>query len=151
MSIQARDALVNGPSTKFQRSTQRIDLLNADLTQTDLIALLTELTMKGHIILFTAVRTDHHDDSGLGRPPGYIGTHAHGWAADVWPLDSPDPTDFIDAADPRFAQFLKDAAASSWLHQIGLAGSADTPANRAAASATVFPDDGADHVHLGAQ
>lgn len=151
MSMQARDALVNGPNTKFQRNTQRTDLLNPNLTQTDLIALLLALVAKGHIILFTAVRTDHHDDSGLGRPPEYVGTHAHGWAADVWPLNSPDPTDYIDAGDPRFAQFLEDAAASPWLHQIGLAGTADTPANRAAAGATVFSDDGADHVHLGSQ
>ncbi len=151
MSMQARDGLVNSPNTKFQRNSQRIDLLNSDLTQTDLVALLIELTAKGHIILFTAVRTDHHDDSGFGRPPGYLGTHAHGWAADVWPLNSPDPTDYIDAADPRFAQFLEDAAASTWLHQIGLASSADTAANRAAAGSTAFSDDGADHVHLGAQ
>ncbi len=151
MSIQARDALVNGPNTKFQHNSQRIDLLNPNLTQTDLIALLTELAGKGHIILFTAVRSDHHDDSGLGRPPGFIGTHAHGWAADVWPLNSPDPTDFIDAGDARFQQFLQDAAASSWLHQIGLAGTAFTTANQTAAGPTAFHDDGADHVHLGAQ
>ncbi|GEM_PF-3489397 len=151
MSIQARDQLVNGPATVFQRNTQRIDLLNPDLTQTQLIALLTELAAKGHIILFTAVRTDHHDDSGLGRAPAFIGTHAHGWAADVWILNSTNPTDFIDASDKRFQQFLADAAASPWLHQIGLAGSADVPANRSAAGDTVFSDDGGDHVHLGAQ
>jgi hypothetical protein len=151
MSIQARDALVNSPKTVFQRNSQRVDLLNPDLTQTTLIALLTELVAKGHIILFTAVRSDHHDDSGLGRPPNFIGTHAHGWAADCWPMNSSNPTDFIDAGDERFQTFLADAAASTWLHQIGLAGTADTADNRAAAGPTVFPDDGADHVHLGSQ
>ncbi len=151
MSIQARDQLVNGHETVFQRNSQRIDLLNPSLTQTQLIALLLELTAKGHILLFTAVRSDHHDDSGLGRPPAFIGTHAHGWAADCWLLNSTAPTDFVDADDARFQRFLADAAASPWLHQIGLAGSADIAANRAAAGSTVFSDDGADHVHLGAQ
>ena len=151
MSIQARDALVNSPNTKFQRNSQRTDLLDPNETQTDLIALLTELVGKGHIILFTAVRSDHHDDSGLGRPPNFVGTHAHGWAADCWPLNSPNPTDFVDAGDPKMQQFLQDAAASTWLHQIGLAGSADTPENRTAAGMTVFSDDGADHIHLGAK
>ncbi len=151
MSIQARGALVNGPNTKFQDDTQRSDLLDVNLTQTELIALLTELVQKGHIILFTAVRSDHHDDSGLGTPPQYIGTHAHGWAADLWPLNSDDPTDYIDADDPRFQRFLADAAASSWLHQIGLAGSADTSTNQSAAGPTVFSDDGGDHVHLGSR
>jgi hypothetical protein len=151
MSTQARGALANGPHVQYQDATQRTDLLSPNITQTELIALLAELVQKGHIILFTAVRSDHHDDSSLGTPPQYIGTHAHGWAADVWPLNSANPTDYIDASDPRFQRFLADAAASSWLHQIGLAGSADTQANRAAAGKTVFPDDGGDHVHLGAQ
>ena len=70
MSIQARDMLVNGPNTRFQRQSQRNDLLDPGRTKTQLIALLIELTTKGHIILFTAVRSDHHDDSGLGRYRG---------------------------------------------------------------------------------
>ena len=145
MSIQARQALVDSPQTVFQHDSQRSDLLDPSLTQTTLIALLSDLVAKGHVLLFTAVRSDHHDDSALGQH-----CHANGFCADLWPNHSANPTDYIDPSDPAFAVFLADCAKSVWLYQIGLAGSAWTSSNAVAAGGTVFHDDGADHVHLGA-
>ena len=145
MSLEARQGLVDHPHTFFQAQSQRDDLLDPNKTQTGLIALLLDLVGKGHIIEFTAVRSDHHDDSGLG-----LHCHAYGYAADCWPLASATAGDYLDAGDARFQAFLKDAAASSWLYQIGLAGSAAIQVNFAAAGRSAFDDDGADHVHLGA-
>ena len=144
MSQQARQELVN--LLVFQSSTEKGDLLDPNRTQTQLIALLLDLAKNhGWHIEVTAVRTDHHDDSSLG-----LHCHANGYAADCWPLASATPGNYLDAGDSRFQQFLKDAAASSWIFQIGLAGSAYTSANMGAAGQTAFKDDGADHVHLGA-
>lgn len=144
MSLQARSALVNHPHTLFQRESQRDDLMDPHLTQTDLIALLLELVGKGHIILFTAVRSDHHDDSALG-----VHSHANGYAADTWPMNSTAPTDYATADSERMTAFLVDAAKSPFLFQIGLAGSADTAKDEIAAGRTVFGDGGEDHCHLG--
>jgi hypothetical protein len=144
MSQEARNDLVS--LLVFQSPTERGDLLDPNRTQTQLIALLLDLAQnRGWHIEITAVRTDHHDDSALG-----LHCHANGYAADCWPLASSTPGSYLDAGDDRFAQFLRDAAASSWLFQIGLAGTAYTTANMQAAGSTAFQDDGADHVHLGA-
>jgi hypothetical protein len=146
MSIKERKALVEHPHTIFRRQSQRDDLLDPDKTQTDLIALLADLVNKGHIILFTAVRSDHGDDSYLG-----FHCHAHGFCADVWPLASPQDGDYLDAGDSRFVKFCHDAGFDPYEHQVGLAGSAWTHADVIAAGSGVFHDDGADHVHLGAR
>lgn len=143
MSLEARHSLVN--RLVFQRESQRDDLLNMNLTQTQLIALLLDLVNEGHHIEITAVRSDHSDDAYLG-----FHCHAHGFCADLWPLASSTPGDYLDASDSRFAKFLHDAAQSEWLHQVGLAGSSWSQANVDAAGPTVFHDDGADHIHLGA-
>lgn len=145
MSLEARRALVNSPRTRFQSALQRADLLDPAKTQTQLVALLLELVQKGHNIAFTAIRSDHGDDSALGRH-----CHANGFAADCWPLASTAPGDYLAAADPRFQLFLFDAAASQWIHQIGLGGSAQTDLNFARCGGCGFADNGADHVHLGA-
>ena len=146
MSIQARRQLIDSPATFFQHEAeQHADLMDPAKTQTELIALLLELVGKGHVLEFTAIRSDHSDDSCLGYH-----SHADGFCADLWPLASRTAGDYLDASDDRFAAFLADAARSHWLYQIGLAGSADTRANQIAAGRTEFPDDGADHVHLGA-
>jgi hypothetical protein len=145
MSQHARDWLVSHPNTIFQQDSQRADLRDSGTTQTELIALLIDVVQKGHIVLFTAVKSDHHDDSALGQH-----CHFKGFCADVWPLKSTSPTDFVDANAPEMAAFLRDAAHSAWLYQIGLAGSADTTGNSVAAGPTKFSDGGADHIHLGA-
>ena len=145
MSLEARQALVASPNTFFQAASQRTDLENPATTQTGLIALLTELVAKGHCIEFTAIKTDHHDDSALGER-----CHFNGYCADLWPLASATAGDYLDAGDPRFQAFLRDVSASTWLYQVGLAGSAWTSGNAVAAGDTVFHDDGADHIHCGA-
>jgi hypothetical protein len=145
MSVQARQQLVTSGHLFFQDGTQSSDLLDPSLTQTELIALLQDLVTKGFHIELTSVRTDHKDDSDLG-----LHCHANGYCADLWPLTGPTPGDYLDASDPVFAQFLASAADSVWLYQIGLGGSAYTPANVAAAGPTVFQDDDEDHIHLGA-
>jgi hypothetical protein len=149
MSAQARNALVSGGRMVFRSEIQKLDLLNETPsgTQTDLIALLTELTAKGHIILVTAVRSDHSDDSCLG-----LHSHADGFCIDCWPLlNASDPLSYADAESSQMTAFLADAARSNWLYQIGLGGSANTHANEVAAGRTVFADNGADHIHLGAR
>ena len=144
MSQQARQNLVKSPNTIFQSDSQRIDLLTIGKTQTQLIALLLELVGKGHILEFTAIKSDHRDDSDLG-----LHCHFFGYCADLWPLASRNPGDYLDAGDQRFKNFLHDVSVSPWLYQIGLAGSADTPTNQAWAGLTVFSDEGADHIHIG--
>ena len=146
MSIEARDRLVASPNTFFQQTSQKVDLASVELTQTDLIALLlTELVGKGHILEFTAIKSDHHDDSALGEH-----CHFNGYCADLWPLASRQAGDYLDAEDPRFQAFLRDVSASTWLYQVGLAGSAWISQNAVAAGDSVFHDDGEDHIHLGA-
>lgn len=146
MSIEARQALVNSPNTFFQAQSQRDDLLDPNKTQTDLIALLTDLVAKGHIIEFTAIKSDHHDDSGLG-----LHCHFNGYCADCWPLASARAGDYLDSSDSRFVQFCHDAGFDPYEYQEGLAGSAWTHDAIVAAGSGVFHDDGGDHVHLGAK
>lgn len=151
MSVQARQALVRSANTIFQHDSQRHDLLDSTATSTELIAALTYVCItKGHAVEFTAIRADHHPDGYLNPAAGHHHTHQAGDAADFWPLASARAGDYLDAEDPRFQTFLRDLAAAPFRYQIGLAGSADTAANRAAAGPSVFPDDGGDHIHFGA-
>lgn len=145
MSIEARNRLVASPNTFFQRVSQKVDLASVELTKTDLIALLLELIGKGHILEFTAIKSDHHDDSALG-----LHCHFNGYCADLWPLASRTAGDYLDADDPRFLVFLRDLALSQYLYQVGLAGTAWTSANAVASGGSVFHDDGEDHIHVGA-
>ena len=152
MSQQARDDLVNSGKLVFQDASQKSDLENTALTQTQLIALLQYLCVtKGHHIEITACRSDHHDDSDLAPTPPHLGTHAGGWAVDCWPLTDGTPGSYIDPSTQAFRDFLSDVKRAPYLLQIGLGGAADTEANRAAAGDTVFSDDGADHIHCGTQ
>jgi hypothetical protein len=143
MSLAARAELC--AKLIFQDESQKSDLMNPEVTQTQLIALLLDIVGKGHTLEITAVKSDHHDDSALG-----LHCHFNGYAADCWPLNTYTPGDYMDAGTHDFRQFLVDASQSQWLFQIGLAGSADTPANHTAAGATCFSDDGGDHIHFGA-
>lgn len=143
MSIQARQTLVK--KLIFQRDSQRADLLDPQKTKTQLIALLTEIT-KFYPLEITAVRSDHHDDSEKGEH-----CHANGYAVDCWPLRSNQAEDYAQAESGTMSSFLRYAAASPWLHQIGLGGSADTETNRGWAGPTCFEDSNEDHVHISAQ
>lgn len=142
MSLLVRDSL--SKQLVFQDESQKSDILNPLLTQTGLIAMLQYLVDKGHHLEITAVKSDHHDDSALG-----LHCHFNGYCVDLWPLGSATPGDYLDATNPYFQTFLKDVAASPVLYQIGLAGSAVTSGNIAAAGPTYFQDDGGDHVHIG--
>lgn len=146
MSVEAREQLVNSGHLFFQDDSQKSDLLDPDLTQTGLIALLSDLVFRfGHHLEITAVRKDHHDDHALG-----VHCHFDGYAVDLWPLNSATAGDYMDAGSDAFKAFLEHGAESDWLYQVGLAGSADTPRNRYFAGRTAFEDDGGDHVHFGA-
>lgn len=150
MSQEARDKLVG--ALVFQKASQKSDLDSTALTHTELIALLTYLVFdRGWPIEITAVRTDHHDDSGLSWPPEYVGSHAHGWAVDCWPLNTLVAGDYVDASNARFQRFLDDCRVAPYLDQIGLAGTAWSTENANCAGPTAFHDDGADHIHLGSQ
>ena len=153
MSQEQRDALVASGALFFQDGTQSTDLQNVDFTQTELIAALCFLVFeRGWPIEITAVRTDHRDDSDLGAPPSYFGTHAHGWAVDCWPLNTRTAGDYIDATVGRFQRFLGDVAEAPFHKQTGLVGDgADSAVNFAAAGPTAFQDDGGPHIHLGVQ
>ena len=154
MSSGPRRALVDSPNTFFQSDTQRSDLLDETLTDSALIALLTYVCIeKNWPVEFTAIYTDHHDDSGLSSGPPYNGVHhapnVPGKAADCWPLNSQKAGDYTDAGATRFADFLRDVAAAPYRMQTGLAGTAVTNSNMVAAAPNSFQDDGADHVHIG--
>jgi hypothetical protein len=148
MSMQARLSLVNSDHTIFTPK-QRADFLDLSKTSTNLVAFLLEMIGKGHIIQFTAVRSDHRDDLHLNPTPPHSGTHEAGFAADCWPLTEFVADKWVSARAPEMQEFLRDAARSPWLKQIGLAGDADNFLDEIAAGGTWFPDDGADHIHLG--
>lgn len=119
--------------------------MDPNVTRTELIALMLDVT-NGTPWEVTAVRSDHSDDSGLGEH-----SHANGYCLDGWPLNSPTPGDYMDETSFMFQAALRKARNSTWLYQIGLAGTAWTGPNAEAAGPTVFQDDGADHVHIGAK
>jgi hypothetical protein len=132
----------------FQRDSQRSDLLDPASTNTALIAALYALTEGGHHLEITAVRTDHHFD---GEGDGY---HASGCAVDLWPLVDGTQGNYVSPETLAFRSFLQAVADVPYRMQVGLGGSAWTQANVEAtgldlASASVFQDDGEDHVHLG--
>ena len=143
----------------FTDSTQQGDILNKE--QDHLIQLLDILTCPsdklahngklglGYIIGVTALESDHHDDSYLSSQPGHAGTHAVGDAIDCWPMNSRTQGDWMDQNSTKFQAFLKDIRLQAHYLQTGLAGSAWTPANVAAAGDAEFHDDGGDHVHVG--
>lgn len=142
MSLEARESLV--AKLFFQDTDSRSDLLNPDLTSTDLISTLIQTLAKGHYLEITAVRTDH-------RPDGYLGVHAHqsGRAVDCWSLNSPKMGDYMDPNSSGFMWFLRDLKRINEVAQIGLGGSAFTVANMAVLGSLGFQDNGADHVHIG--
>lgn len=145
-----REFIANHPNIVYSDPSQKSDLLDDTKTNTYLIEGLRVLCIENNVIWgLTAVHDDHHDDSDLNPTPPHTGTHAGGFAADGWPMNSRTSGDWIDANDPKFQAVLKIAATLPNLHQIGLAGEAVTDANLHASGPTVFVDTGADHVHIG--
>jgi hypothetical protein len=138
MSLEMRESLVS--RLFFQDAESKSDLLNPDLTSTNLIQILIDLVNLGHFIEITAVRTDHH-------PDGYLGIHSHqaGRAVDCWPLNSPTPGDYCD----DLTSFLNDLRKVPGIAQVGLGGSAYSVSNMFKLGSLGFRDDGQDHVHIG--
>lgn len=141
-----RQKLTSSGHLIFQDPTQPQDLLNPSVTQQCLIDLLSEIISAGYHLEITAVKTDHHDDSGLG-----LHSHFNGYCVDCWPLSDATPGNYVDAGTETFREFLAFCAQAKNLYQVGLGGSAYTATNMEAAGRTAFQDDGEDHVHLGAQ
>lgn len=155
MSMQERILLVNHPNLKIdaaQAPDAKSDLLDDSPTGTSsfLIEMLTDIAITNDIpIELTMVKTGHHDDG----PHGHFG----GFAADGWLLAAPQAEDWLDAKDPRFQVRLKICYAARARFQVGVAGSAQTQANRLALdwpasynNGSAFDDQGPDHIHWGA-
>lgn len=155
MSFAARHALVAHRNTLFGSDAQRQDLLDPSKTSTALIAALTYISIeKNHMIRFTAIHSDHHDDSALNPVWPHEGTHrgtpeTGGFGADFWFAGSPLPDDWLEPGDHCFDQGLADLAHAPFLRQIGVSGEADTAACHALAGPTCFSDGGGAHIHLG--
>jgi hypothetical protein len=154
MSQQTRQWIVDHPHTKFRGNEG--DILDEGKTNTAVIGHVVFMLERGHIILFTAIDSDHSDDLELNPTPPHEGTHAGKCAYDCWPLNSPDPTDYAVPGGIVMNTFLADGGECPYTYQVGEAGSAYTAADVKLAlgkhdpnSDFVFQDDGADHVHFG--
>jgi hypothetical protein len=154
MSLQTRQWVVNHPHTKFRGNSS--DILDPNKTNTAVIAHIVFMLERGHIILFTAINSDHHDDLYLNPTPPHEGTHAGKCAYDCWPLNSEDPSDYATPGDAVMNRFLTDGGECPYTYQVGEGGSAYTPGDVRIALGThsptgdfVFQDDGSDHVHFG--
>jgi hypothetical protein len=142
MSLAMRQQVVS--KLVFQDATQKSDLLDLNITNSGLIAMLHYLTcVLAYHFEVTAVKDDHHND---GDGPGL---HWSGNACDGWPLNSGKPGDYMDQTAPSFQRFLQDVANGPYYYDTGLGGSAYTSANMKAAGPAAFKDDGQDHVHIG--
>ena len=116
MSIEMRQWVVNHPHTHFfHEASNHADILNENKTKKNLITMIAYLLNKNHIIYFTAINSDHHDDSALG-----LHSHHNGFAFDCWPMRTDKPEDYFDADEAGFLSFLRDASTSVYYYQIGL-------------------------------
>jgi hypothetical protein len=150
MSTETRIALANSPRLIYQRASQKSDLIDYTKTRTQLVAAIAHLVANGWYLTITALVSDHHDDTGICRSgPPYCGTHAHGWAADLWPMDPNRPGRYLDAGDLHFQKFLSQVMAVPFYMQTGLGGTSDTKTNQDSAGPQWFPDSDEDHVHIG--
>lgn len=162
MSVEARQRLADHANIIYNPdvTTHRTDILDETKTNTYFIEGFLFLADSGQIIQFTAIHTDHHDDSDLNpEDPRHTGTHQGGveptgeptgsWAGDFWFLNSRTPNDWKDANDLSFSTGLTKCSQVPNLLQVGLAGSAVNDENKHASGATVFIDYGGDHIHLG--
>jgi hypothetical protein len=135
MSIQMRESVV--AELAFSDDTQKSDLLNPDLTNTNLIAALAQAVFpaphgQGHRLLITSVRTDHSDDSALGPH-----CHARGFAVDLWPQDDVD----LHAVAQDFC------TNNPWVIKLGLGGISQSLALNAG-DTVVFFDNSTNHLHV---
>lgn len=141
MSQQAREWVVS--QLAFQRDSEKADLLDESLTNTDLIGALTiaARTFGGGAILVTSVRTDHGDDSHLG-PHG----HSEGFAVDVWPQGAGGPI-FVGELihnNPFVTKIGLGGAAQGWIEDAVWAGRDVIVIN----GTVIFRDNSTPHVHI---
>lgn len=147
MSIALRKWVANHPHLFFQNPSQKADLLDEKKTQSVTIALLQDLLNKQHYIELTAVKTDHHDDSGLG-----LHCHFNGYCFDGWFLNTPKAGDYAAVDSAVMIAGLHDAGADDHKYQIGETPDAYTHAEIVAAGTVgVFKDGGGSHIHFGAK
>jgi hypothetical protein len=145
MSLEERKWVVNHPHAHFfNKASNHADILDEHKTQTNLIEMIVDLLKKNHIIYFTAINSDHHDDSALG-----LHCHHNGYAFDCWPMKSDKSGDYFDVDSSGFLSFLHDASTDVNYYQIGLTPDCYTPAAIAVSGNNVYMDDGASHIHLG--
>jgi hypothetical protein len=149
VSTSVRRAIATSAHIIYRTPQQRDDIVSVTGVRTELVAFLRSMIDAGAVLEVTALMSDHHNDLELNPVQPHCGTHAGGWAIDCWPLWRAEEGAYLDAQDPRFATFLRWAGQSPYLMQIGLAGSAWTPENLAAAGEVAFQDEGNDHVHFG--
>ncbi len=132
-------------------SVQRPQILDPNVIQTELIALIDWIQKQGLRLCVTSLRLDHGSDAFLGQPPDLIGTHWKGWAIDFWFLNSDRWDDYMDPNSHEFRAGLQIVARAPFELEVGLGGSANTPANELAAGPTWFCDNKSDHLHASAK
>jgi hypothetical protein len=129
----------------FKRPSHKADLLDPTKTQTWLIGHLLYVTQK-YSFETTAVKSDHHNDSGLGE---YC--HFNGYCVDGYPLRSHKANDWMTCESLEFRNFLTHVSLSPYQYQTGIAPASFSLENLVAAGPNAFKDDGADHIHLGSK
>ena len=138
MSVQTsttRIQVANHKNISYTNLTQKADLLNVALTNTDLIAALKLALDQGFIIQVTSVRSDHGDDSCLGPPGVYNHGHAHGYALDCWCEDL-----------QGFVQHL--CTDNPLVTKVGLGGPQAQALQIFPGATLVFPDNDEPHIHF---
>lgn len=156
MSQELRDSIVNDTAHFVFASQSQKDDINKVIgyaadgtalykTKSTLIEMIDNIRKAGFITGFTAICSDHHNDS-------YLGEHCHfnGYCFDGYPMNSNTPGDWMKETDPRFAEYCHIIAVDPDEWQEGLAGAALTHDAIVAAGKNFFTDDGGDHIHAGA-
>jgi hypothetical protein len=116
---------------KFKNDSERLDLLNPELTSDNLLAALNYISNM-HSIIITSVRTDHGDDSTLGPH-----CHAHGYAVDFAPQNDEDVRALCSAV-----------SRAPHVESVGLGGFYYTANNMAALYPFGFLDNNQPHIHV---
>jgi hypothetical protein len=131
MSIKTsttRIQVANHKNISFTNFSQKSDLLDTSMTNTNLIAILKTALDQGFVIQVTSVRSDHGDDSCLGPPGVYNHGHAHGYALDCWCED--------------LQSFVQHLCSNPMVMKIGLGGPQAQALQLSPGATVVFNDNG---------
>jgi len=126
--------VANHRNISYTNLTQKADLLDVTVTNTNLIAALKDVLDKGFVVQVTSVKTDHSDDSCLGIPGVYNHGHTHGYALDCWCEDL-----------QSFVQYLCD---NPLVMKIGLGGARAQALQITPGATMVFSDNNEPHIHF---